>query len=215
MHYMPFFPRYLLAAGICLSPLPACAEDSFSTVMARMKPQTAVSIHYEEVRYLELLDKPWRGSGYLYVLPPDKMIKEQWRPKREVMGADGKQLYYYDPSDKVRHNTELRRDDPLAAHVEAFRALLNGNRELIDSLYRVEFYSAPEGWQLTLTAKTPDVDTALARIVISGLPEKPADKIATFQNDGDRSELSLRPEPVEPSLQKKLDALFMELQGTN
>lgn len=213
---MSVIPRYALLAGIYLSSSPAYAEDSFSTVMARMKPQQAQSIHYQETRYLELLDKPWHGSGYLYALPPDRMIKEQWRPKREVMGADGKQLYYYDPSDNVRHHTELRNDDPIAAHVEAFRALLNGNRELIDSLYRVEFYSSPESWQLTLTSKNPDAATKLGKVVISGLPEKPADKVVIFQADGDRSELSLRPEPDGGvALQKKVDMLFKELQGSD
>lgn len=208
--------RYALLAGIGLSPLPAHAEDTFSTVMARMKPQQAVSIHYEELRYLELLDKPWRGSGYLYALPPDRMIKEQWQPQREVMGADGKQLYYYDPSGKVRHRTELRQDDPVAAHVEAFRALLNGNRELIDNLYRVEFYSSPESWQLTLTSKNPDAATRLGKIVISGLPEKPADKVAIFQADGDRSELGLLPETAGgAALQEKVEGLFKELQGSD
>jgi alkanesulfonate monooxygenase SsuD/methylene tetrahydromethanopterin reductase-like flavin-dependent oxidoreductase (luciferase family) len=183
--------------------------------MARMKPQGAVSIHYDEVRYLELLDKPWHGSGFLYALPPDKMIKEQWKPNREIMGADGKRLYYYDPSNDVRRSTEMRANDPAAAHVDAFRALLNGNRELIDSLYRVEFLSTPERWQLTLTSKTAEIGATLAKIVISGLPEKPADKIEIHQADGDRSKLALLPEPASESLHAKVNALYKELQGAN
>jgi hypothetical protein len=205
----------MLAASVCLAPLPVCAEDTFSTVMARMKPQEAVSIHYEEVRYLELLDKPWGGSGFLYVLPPGKMIKEQWQPKREIMGADGKQLYFYDPSNNIRHRAEIHGGDPTAAHLDAFRALLNGNRELIDNLYRVEFCSAPERWRLTLTAKAREAGAAPAKIVISGLPEQPADKIELRQADGDRSELSLRPEPRDPQLPAKVEALYKELQGTD
>jgi outer membrane lipoprotein-sorting protein len=211
--FLPCFSLGMFLASICLTPLPVYAEDSFSTVMARMKPQEAVSIHYEEVRHLELLDKPWQGSGFLYALPPDRMIKEQWKPNREIMGADGKRLYYYDPSNDVRHSAEMRSDDPMSTHLDAFRALLNGNRELIDSLYRVEFYSAPERWQLTLTAKAREAGAAPAKIVISGLPEQPADKIEMRQADGDRSELSLRPEPNYPQLRNKVDALYKELLG--
>lgn len=210
---MSFLSRYALLAGICLAPFAVNAEDSFSTVMARMKPQTAVSIHYEEVRHLELLDKPWRGSGFLYALPPDKMLKEQWQPQREIMGADGKQLYYYDPLNGVRHSTELRAGDPAAAHVEAFRALLNGDRDLLDSLYRVEFLSTPERWQLTLSSKISEISAILAKIVISGAAEKPADNIEIFQTDGERTELKLRPEAPDSQLQGKVEALYKELQG--
>ncbi|MGR8935261.1 MAG: LolA family protein [Gammaproteobacteria bacterium] len=208
--------RYILAAGISFSPLAASsAEDSFSAVMARMKPQSPVSIHYEEIRHLELLDKPWHGNGFLYALPPDKMLKEQWRPQRELMGTDGKLLYYYDPSSGVRHSTELRSDDPAAAHIEAFRALFNGDRALLDRLYRVEFLSTPERWQLTLLSKTPEVSAVLAKIVVSGAPEKPADRLEILQADGDRSELKLRPESREAAqqLRRKVEILYRELQG--
>jgi hypothetical protein len=205
--------RYTLSVAVCLFSLPAGAADSFSAVMERMKPQGPISIHYDEVRYLELMDEPWRGSGNLYALPPDMMLKEQQRPASELMGVKGNRMYYLNREDNERHSGEMRPEDPLAAHLEAFRALMNGDREAIDKLYRVAFLSKPKRWELTLTAKDPEIAATLAKIVVSGIAEKPADTIEIHQADGERMEFALRPEVQETGLAEKVEALYKELLG--
>ena len=192
---------------------PAYADESLAEVMARMKPDSAVKIHYRETRYLELLDKPWQGSGYLYVLSPDVLIKEQWYPQRQIMGASGWDLFYFDPFNDVRHHGEMQTDDPVSFHVLAFKALMNGDRELLQEFYQLEFNSDPVRWTLTLTAKQPSAQNTLAKIVITGAPGQVANNIKVFQADGDRSEFVLAREAEGEKLQTKVARLLTELQG--
>src|SRR5665811_2460809 len=86
------------------------ADDSLAALMQRMKSDTAVRIAYQETRTLELMEKPWQGSGYLYSLPPDIMIKEQLLPERLLMGIDGDNMFYFDPIKDVRHQGEMDGD---------------------------------------------------------------------------------------------------------
>ena len=192
---------------------PAYANETLAEVMARMKPDSAVKIHYRETRYLELLDEPWQGSGYLYALSPDVLIKEQWYPQRQVMGARGRDLFYFDPFNDVRHHGEMQTDDPVSFHVLAFKALINGDRQLLQEIYQLEFNSSVERWTLTLTAKQPSAQNTLATIIIAGEPGQVASSIKVIQADGDRSEFVLEREAEGEKLQTKVARLLTELQG--
>ena len=74
------FSIFLVIMGLTANDL--VAEDSVSSLMHRMKSQTAVKISYQETRILELMEQPWQGSGYMYSMPPDLMIREQLQPQR-------------------------------------------------------------------------------------------------------------------------------------
>ncbi|WP_341326817.1 hypothetical protein [Methylotuvimicrobium sp. KM2] len=72
-----FCSIFLLLLPFFLSAKAAHAVDTEWEVMQRMQSDTAVRIAYQETRILELIDQPWQGSGYLYSMAPDLMIKEQ------------------------------------------------------------------------------------------------------------------------------------------
>jgi len=59
----------------CLAGTIVRADDSLSALMQRMKSDQAVRVAYQETRTLELMEKPWKGSGYMYSLPPDLMLR--------------------------------------------------------------------------------------------------------------------------------------------
>ncbi len=185
------------------------AEDSLSAVMARMKPDTAVRIRYRETRYMDLLAEPWEGAGYFYARPPDLMLKEQFHPSREIMGASGSRIYYYDPANNVRHQGVIEQDDPVSLNLSAFKALVNGDKALLKALYKIEFCSKPEQWILTLKAKDPTVDESLDKIVISGLSDQPANKIEVIQLDGDRTLFSIKKD----GQGKEIEAAVAQING--
>ena len=167
------------------------AEDYLSAVMARMQHQSAVKIRYKEIRHLELMDEPWQGSGYLYALSPDLMIKEQWYPQKEIMAVNADKLYYYDPVNNRRHQSQMTADNPLSLNIAVFKALINHDKGLLEEYYQIEFCSKAEQWLLTLI---PKQQTALAKIVVTGLPEQAANTISIYQKDGDYNEFSLKKE---------------------
>ena len=168
---------------------PAHSVDTLVKVMQRMKPESAVKIAYQEIRYLELMQEPWQATGFMYALAPDLLVKEQQTPALEIMGASGDKMYYYDPVNNVRHSGEMANDDPLSLNVAAFKALVTGDRQLLEKMYRIAFSANPEQWTLTLT-DYEDNDASI-KIIITGPAGRQANKIAVHQADGDHSEFIL------------------------
>lgn len=97
-------------------------------MMQRMKSDTAVRIAYTETRTLELMETSWQGSGYLYSLPPDRMLKAQLAPQRLLMAVEGGRMFYFDPVQGVRRQGEMDADHPLTLNLAVIKALLHRSK---------------------------------------------------------------------------------------
>jgi hypothetical protein len=187
------------------------ADDSLSALMQRMKSDNAVRVAYQETRTLELMAQPWKGSGYMYSLPPDIMIKEQQQPERLLMGVKGDKMFYFDPVNNVRHQGEMDQDNPLSLNIAVFKALMNADEVLLHRLYQVEFSSLEHGWTMKLKAKQ-DSESGFS-IVISGLPQQAADSVKVRQADGDFSEFSMQKDAAGDEVKTTVSRLYQELLG--
>jgi hypothetical protein len=187
------------------------ADDLLSALMQRMKSDKAVRVAYQETRTLELMAQPWKGSGYMYSLPPDIMIKEQQQPERLLMGVKGDKMFYFDPVNNVRHQGEMDQDNPLSLNIAVFKALMNADEALLHRLYQVEFSSLEHGWTMKLKAKQ-DSESGFS-IVISGLPQQAADSVKVRQADGDFSEFSMQKDAAGDEVKTTVSRLYQELLG--
>jgi len=200
---------FLVIIGLTANDL--IAEDSVSSLMQRMESETAVKIAYQETRMLELMEQPWQGSGYMYSMPPDLMIREQLQPQRLLMGVKADEMFYYDPVNDVRHQGEMDEGDALSLNLAVFKALINADEALLNSLYQVEFSTATQGWEMTLKNKH-EIDSGFS-IVVSGLPDQQADKISIKQADGDSSEFLLQKNNAGDAINTTVQHLYQELLG--
>lgn len=194
--------------------LPAHAADAVDTewnVMQRMQADTAVRIAYRETRTLELIDQPWQGSGYLYSLAPDLMIKEQLQPERVLMGIKGDRMFYFDPANNVRHRGELDAANPLSLHIAFFNALVNADVALLHRVYRVDFDAREQDWLMTLKPRRGD--RSGLTVVISGPSGQQAERIEIRQADGDLGEFSLRKDAEGEAVETEVNRLYLELLG--
>jgi outer membrane lipoprotein-sorting protein len=191
----------------------AFAEDTLQSVMARMKPAQAVSIHYQETRALGLLSEPWKGTGTFYAFLPDIMLKEQQRPEKELMGIKGSTLYYYHPGNDQKHQGEL--DDEAAEddQVAAFKGLMNGDLTFLRSRYTLEFSTKPTGWRLTLIPLHAADNDKNTQIIMQGLPGRVANKLELILSDGDRTEYTLTPAMQGEAVKVKVTQLLAVLEG--
>jgi hypothetical protein len=187
------------------------AEDTLQTVMVRMKPSSAVTINYQETRYLSLMTDKWTGSGSFYALLPDTMIKEQRLPTRELMAIKGGQMYYLNQESGQKHQGELSVDDNSTAHIEVFKGLINGNIEALKSRFTIDFVSHSSGWTITLSPLKQTPSESTFKIIMQGLPEQAAKRLEIIMPDGDRSEFLIRQadsgEASKTSALKSLDLL--------
>jgi len=187
------------------------AENPLSALMQSMKSDTAVRMAYQETRTLELMEKPWKGSGYLYSLPPDLMVKEQVQPERVLMAIKGDKMFYFEPANKVRHQGEISEDNPLSLNVGVFKALINADEALLHRLYQVEFHARTRDWAMILTPKQ-DTRSGFS-ILISGLAQHQPDTIKVRQSDGDLSEFSMQKEAAGTEVKAAVERLYHELLG--
>jgi Outer membrane lipoprotein carrier protein LolA-like len=168
----------------------ASAEDSLLSLLKKLKSEPTPRVAYEETRHLKLMTEPWHGSGYLYSLPPELMIREQIKPERVLMGVKGNKAYYFDSAKNERHQQDLGSGDEINSPVTVFKALVNADEALLRSLYQIDFTSSPQDWSLELK---PKQKTGLvSKIIVSGQSGQQANKIYILQEDGDTSEFNLQ-----------------------
>ncbi|POZ50057.1 LolA family protein [Methylovulum psychrotolerans] len=199
------FALFLLAMGN------AYAEDSLLKLMQKLKSEPMSRVAYQETRNLKLMAEPWHGSGYLYALPPELMIREQLQPERVLMGAKGNQAYYFDPGKSERHQADLNDGNELNAPLTVFKALVTADEALLRSVYHIVFTSHPQDWLMELSPKQKA--GTVAKIFVSGRPGGQIDKITILQEEGDSSEFTLQPTPGGGQNNAAITGLFQELAG--
>jgi len=187
------------------------AEDSIAELMQKMKSDTVVKMTYQEIRTLELMDQPWYGSGVMYAIAPDLMVREQLKPQRLLMGIKGNKLFYFDPDNHVRHQAEMEEDNPLSLNIAVFKALITGDEALLKRMYLIAFESKAKRWMMTLKSKN-EPDSGFS-IVVSGVTGQLADTIITQQADGDLSEFILQQQAVSKQVKNSVNLLYKELVG--
>lgn len=202
-----------IALLLCGFSIGCLAEDTLESVMQRMKPETAVQIAYQETRYMGLFDEDWQGSGYLYAATPSTMLKQQLKPELEMMAAEGRQLIYHQPATETYHQARLDESNPMMASLVAFKAMLTGNLVALQQLYLLKFSTLESSWKLEMTAKEHASDEAPLKIIMQGLNEQVANKMAVILPDGDRSSYVLSQPQHGPAIKHKLQELLLSLKG--
>ncbi|TXK97887.1 hypothetical protein BMR02_09710 [Methylococcaceae bacterium HT1] len=189
------------------------AQDTLEIVMQRMKPEAAVQIAYQETRYIGLFDEDWQGSGYLYAATPSTMLKQQLKPEREMMAADGSQLIYHKPSTRTYHQTQLDESNSMMASLVAFKAMLTGNLVMLRQLYTLKFSTLESSWKLEMTAKEHESNEEPLKIIMQGINEQAANKMAVILPDGDRSLYVLSRPQHGRAIQQHMQELLLSLKN--
>jgi len=208
----PIVRLILLLISCVLFKVNVCyAEDTLSSLMQRMKSDSAVRIEYQEIKELELLEQPWHGSGFMYSMPPDMMIREQIKPERILMGVKADKLYYFDTENNVRHQAEMDEENPMSLNIAMFKALMNGDEVLLHDLYQVDFSASPKRWVMHLIPKK-NRDSG-PKIVVSGSANTQADMIRINKADGDVTEFLLKNSTAGEEINKMVNQLYLEILG--
>ncbi len=194
-------------------PVTGFAQESIDSVMARMKPDIAVQIAYQETRYMGLFDDDWHGSGYLYAEIPDVMLKQQLKPEVEMMAAQGSQLTYLKPATQTFHQLQIDESNPMMASLSAFKGMMTGNLVYLRQLYDLKFIASEHSWTLEMSAKDHEPNEAPIKIIMQGLNAQAASKMAVILPDGDRSSYVLSQPQQGLAIKAKLAALLQSLKG--
>ncbi len=169
------------------------AEWGIADLMASLAEVRSDKARFVEKGFVSLLKEPVESSGTLSYERPDKVEKRTEQPRPESLRVEGDKLTLTQADGTVR-SVSLSSMPEIEAYVESIRATLAGDLPALRHFYNVALEGVKDGWTLQLTPLGPDVREMVRLIVIAG-SENRIGEIAVYQTDGDRSVMTITPEP--------------------
>lgn len=174
---------------------PAGAAQSgwgLGALLEELKSETESTVAFTEARHLIHLTEPLILEGTLSFKPPRTLAREVLRPKRESMIIEGNllsvQTNWKDPPVRVM----LSDYPPLEALITALRALLTGDRDLLERDYTTELHGDESAWTLRLVPKAPALSVAVREVLVSGRGDA-MEGLEVAETSGDRVVLTFSP----------------------
>ncbi|WP_295385389.1 LolA-related protein [uncultured Thiodictyon sp.] len=160
------------------------AQFTIGELMATLANRHDGVATFTETKYLAILDLPVESSGELLFAPPARLEKRTLKPKVETLALDGEVLTVV--SQTQRHVLQLKDYPEVAGIVESLRAILTGDRQALERLYRLKLEGSPQRWALELKPLDAAVGWSIARIRVEGTGDE-VRSVEIQQTDGDRS----------------------------
>jgi outer membrane lipoprotein-sorting protein len=184
----------LATALVLVTAGPAWAADwGVTDLMASLAEVRSDKARFVEKSFVSLLKEPVESSGTLSYQRPDTIEKRTEKPRPESLRVEGDKLTLTQADGTVR-SVSLSSMPEIEAYVESIRATLAGDFPTLRHFYNVAMDGERDGWVLQLTPLGPDVREMVRLIVISGIGNR-IGEVAVYQTDGDRSVMTITPEP--------------------
>jgi len=169
------------------------AEWGVADLMASLAEVRSDRARFVEKGFVSLLKEPVESSGTLSYERPDKVEKRTEKPRPESLRVEGDKLTLTQADGTVR-SVSLSSMPEIEAYVESIRATLAGDLPALRHFYNVALEGVRDGWTLQLTPLGPDVREMVRLILIAGR-ENRIGEVTVYQTDGDRSVMTITPEP--------------------
>ena len=183
----------LLAVSPAFADPPGLISWGLPQLMASMREVQSATARFSERKFDRLLKQPLLSSGTLIYVAPDQLQKETLVPVRSRLTVKGDRLTVVQPDGKTR-DLSLSEYPALGALIESARATLAGDGTTLARYYRPTLTGDARGWSLLLEPRDNRLRAILTSIRIQG--EGNAIRgIETQEHDGDRTEMTITPEP--------------------
>ncbi|GAA6143096.1 hypothetical protein NBRC116584_29140 [Hydrogenophaga sp. 5NK40-0174] len=152
-------------------------------------------VTYVETRHLSMLDQPLVAKGEMQFTPPDQLEKRAISPRPERMSLKGQTLSLERGGREV--SIQLSSQPQAQGFVDSIRALLMGQRDVLERSYAVRLSGELAEWKLTLYPKDADVEKLVKRIDVQG-ERGQIRQIEYSQAGGDRTVMEIAPKGRQP-----------------
>ena len=180
--------RWLLVALLCAA-APAWAFD-LRELMGLLAKQKQGEATFTEQRYVRGFDGPLAASGTLSFTAPDQLVRRTLTPRPETMAVDGNNLVL-SRSGRTRSMT-LDSVPELQGLVEAMRATLAGNSQVLERYFKSTVTGGADGWTLDLAPIDSRLSSQIAVLRLSGKAGEVLGVEMEFRG-GDRSVMTIVP----------------------
>jgi hypothetical protein len=186
-----------VASAICTAVL-GCAptiagahdEAAFLALMRDFALVRTSRVSYTEVKSLSMLDSTILQSGILAYSAPATITREVHEPSAETYEIVGGIMHV--TTEDAEETVDLDMLVPLKAFVEAFRATLSGDPNLLGEHYEIDFTSSDPVWHLSLLPRNRQLANAIESIGFVGRGTF-IETIRIDEANGDWSQMTLTP----------------------
>ncbi len=179
-----------LLAGCALALAASAADFDLARLMEQLRTHPPGRAHFNETRYLALLDRPLESAGELAFTPPDRLEKRTTSPGSERLVVEGERATI--ERGGRTQSLALAEFPQVAVLVDSIRATLAGNRRLLERTYEVKLEGDARAWKLVLRPRDAAVAQLVTRVVIGG-SQAQVQRVEIEQADGDRSLMQIAP----------------------
>jgi outer membrane lipoprotein-sorting protein len=195
-----WLPLLVLTVGLAGAAHIASADPSAPTpawglpwLMAGMQTVGQASATFVEQKFVRMLKQPLQSSGRLTYVAPDRLQKETLSPTPSELIVSGDHLTVRQPDGKVR-DLSLSESPEIGALVESIRATLAGDAATLTRYYTATLAGGPDDWLLQLDPRDQRLRRLLTMVRIRG-DGTSIRTIETTEPDGDRTEMTITPDP--------------------
>ena len=190
-----------LLLALATMPLTAAADPpptrnlewGLPQLMAQMHAVRSASARFIERKFDQLLNQPLQSSGTLIFIAPDTLQKETLAPAPSRLTVVADRLTIVQPDGRTR-TLSLSEVPELGALVASIRATLAGDAATLDRYYALTLSGSAGDWSLVLQPRDARLRDLLTMIRIRGEGSL-ISRIETVEHDGDRTEMTITPEP--------------------
>ncbi|PWC64304.1 hypothetical protein TSH7_10890 [Azospirillum sp. TSH7] len=183
----------LLLSGIAL-PAPAAESWGLEDLFAGFAKIPSSNARFTETREIGMLTAPLESRGTLSYRRPDFLEKRTLQPQPEGLRLEGDRLTLTQ-ADGASRTLSVSAMPEIQTYVESIRATLRGDVPSIMRFYEVALEGAPQDWRMQLTPRAEEARKIVQRIVIAG-GDTTIRRIEVLQADGDRSVMTIQPDPA-------------------
>ena len=180
--------RWMLVSLLCAA-APAWAFD-LGELMGLLAKQKQGEATFTEQRYVRGFDGPLAASGTLSFTAPDQLVRRTLTPRPETMAVDGNNLVL-SRSGRTRSMT-LDSVPELQGLVEAMRATLAGNSQVLERYFKSTVIGGADAWTLDLAPVDSRLLSQIAVLRLSGKAGEVLGVEMEFRG-GDRSVMTIVP----------------------
>ncbi len=173
-----------------LTPVLASTEDTFVSILERIKFKESQHFQYQETRYLALLTRPWTANGDMFITP-DGLVMVQHEPTSILTTITEKKLEYFDRERDVRRTIRLKQPFSVPGMAPFLQLLYRSKQQgSLDEQYNTSFNLKQERWILALRPSQTNKNK-IKSMTLSGSQGKGPDLLKLEYTDGDETEWRL------------------------
>jgi hypothetical protein len=145
---------------------PLAEEIDLSFLMQRFGELRGLKARFREEKRIALLNEPLVSQGWLYVVPPDRVLFETTLPAPARLTISGDRLAMED--ELGREEIDLASQPRARQFVDHMLILFSGDIERIRANYEAEFSAKGDDWTLALVPRDLLMRRIISRVELGG-----------------------------------------------